>query len=142
MSDSLITFDTNILIYSIDIDAGEKHQIAVALLESAFSQPCFLTVQVLSEFFSVAIRKKGIALDDAMAQIEDWQKLFPVVSATKYSLTKAIYAVKNHHLAFWDAMLWAVAAEHHASILFSEDFQTGRELEGVRFTNPFLQEVL
>ncbi len=137
MTDNLITFDTNILVYSIDIDAGEKHRIASELLESAISQPCFLTVQVLSEFFTVAVRKKNLPIDDAIAQIKDWKKLFPIAFATEHSLIKATYAVKNHSLAFWDAMLWAVAAENKATTLFSEDFQTNRTLEGVKFINPF-----
>jgi predicted nucleic acid-binding protein len=76
-------------------------------------------------------------LDEAIAQIKDWQKLFPVKCATDKSLIRAIYAVQNHKLAFWDAMLWAVAAENGACVLFSEDFQAGRILEGVQFVNPF-----
>lgn len=43
-------------------------------------------------------------------------------------------AVTKHHLAFWDAMLWALAGMRH---LLSEDFQDGFELERVVFVNPF-----
>jgi|WetSurMetagenome_2_1015567.scaffolds.fasta_scaffold11555_8 predicted nucleic acid-binding protein len=100
MTDNLITFDTNILVYSIDIGAGEKHRIASELLESAFSQPCFLAMQVLSEFFTVAVKKKNLPIDDAIAQIKDCKKLFLIAFATEHSLIKATYAVKNHSLAF------------------------------------------
>jgi predicted nucleic acid-binding protein len=49
----------------------------------------------------------------------------------------ALKAVDEHTLSFWDAMLWSVACENRVSELYSEDFQSGRELKGVRFTNPF-----
>jgi predicted nucleic acid-binding protein len=37
-------------------------------------------------------------------------------------------------------MQWAVAKQAGASLLLSEDLQHERELEGVRFRNPFLVE--
>ena len=46
--------------------------------------------------------------------------------------------VEHHNLSFWDAMQWAVAKQAGATLLLSEDLQHGRELEGVRFLNPFL----
>jgi len=39
-----------------------------------------------------------------------------------------------------DAMQWAVAKQAGATLLLSEDLQHDRELEGVRFRNPFLVE--
>jgi predicted nucleic acid-binding protein len=46
-------------------------------------------------------------------------------------------AVTKHHLAFWDAMLWASAQRAGMRHLLSEDFQDGFELERVVFVNPF-----
>jgi predicted nucleic acid-binding protein len=61
-----------------------------------------------------------------------------VVAATPGSLRLAVRAVEQHRLSFWDAMQWAVAKQAGATLLLSEDLQHGRELEGVRFQNPFL----
>jgi predicted nucleic acid-binding protein len=36
-----------------------------------------------------------------------------------------------------DALIWSAAVENRVAIIYSEDFQDGRELEGVRFVNPF-----
>jgi predicted nucleic acid-binding protein len=44
----------------------------------------------------------------------------------------------RHGLSFWDALIWAAAHENGVPIIYSEDFQHGRELEGVRFINPFV----
>jgi predicted nucleic acid-binding protein len=75
---------------------------------------------------------------DALEQIQDWQLLFPIVLPKTTTLQLAINAVQNHRLAFWDAMLWATAKQAGVTALLSEDFQHGRELEGVLFRNPFL----
>ena len=74
---------------------------------------------------------------DAEAQIVDWMELFPVARAGPASLLKAVKAVRLHRLSLWDAMLWATVREAGGKQLISEDFQNGRELEGVTFVNPF-----
>jgi predicted nucleic acid-binding protein len=35
-------------------------------------------------------------------------------------------------------MMWAVARQVRCDFLISEDFQDGRQLEGVTFVNPFI----
>ncbi|MCM0019690.1 MAG: hypothetical protein NBV67_06825, partial [Tagaea sp.] len=52
-------------------------------------------------------------------------------------LDDALWAVEHHKLAFWDAMLWATCRRAGCSVLFTEDFQDGRLLKGVRFVDPF-----
>ncbi len=54
------------------------------------------------------------------------------------SLTlRAIDAGPRHGLSFWDALVWAAARENGVPVLNTEDCQAGRDLEGVRFVNPF-----
>jgi predicted nucleic acid-binding protein len=40
-------------------------------------------------------------------------------------------------MSFWDAQIWAAARLNQIPIIFSEDFNAGSAIEGVRFTNPF-----
>jgi predicted nucleic acid-binding protein len=40
-------------------------------------------------------------------------------------------------LAYLDAQIWASAQLNQIPVIFSEDFQDGQILEGVRFVNPF-----
>ncbi len=58
----------------------------------------------------------------------------PVTAAMTY---RALDAMPKHSLSFWDALIWAAAAENGAELLYTEDFQNGREIEGVRFVDPF-----
>jgi len=138
MSDKRVSLDTNILIYAIDKDAGEKQLTSISLIEHcALNYDCVLTLQSLSEFYAAATRKGKVTHAQAEAQIKDWQLLFPTILPSTRTVEYALKAVDEHTLSFWDAMLWSVACENGVSELYSEDFQDGRELKGIRFTNPF-----
>ena len=49
---------TNILIYAVDRDAGERHVRAGELMARAAPRDCVLTVPALAEFFHATTRKK------------------------------------------------------------------------------------
>ena len=138
MSVERLTLDSNILFYTIDADAGELQERAREIVRRAARADCFLSLQTLSEFFASTTRKGKLTAAEASAHVEDWQTLFPVVAATPGSLRLAMRAVQQHSLSFWDAVQWAVAKQAGATLLLSEDLQHDRELEGVRFRNPFL----
>ena len=137
MQESRLTLDTNILFYAMDSDAGERHKLAMEIVDRASSFDCVFILQALCEFYTAVTGKGKIPAPEAAAQIKDWMELFPVVSATSKSLIKALKAVNEHTLSFWDAMLWAVAREAGVTILVSEDFQHDRVLDGTHFCNPF-----
>lgn len=139
MTNELTTLDTNILIYSIDRTEGLRHRRAVQVIEEVLgSGTCVLTLQALGEFFFAVTRKEKMPLQAAREHVSDWMTLFPVVSAQPSSLQKAIKAVKEHHLSFWDSLLWATAKEYSITQIISEDFQHEREIGGVLYVNPFL----
>jgi predicted nucleic acid-binding protein len=138
MSVERLTLDSNILFYTIDADAGELQERAREVVRQAALRDCILSLQTLCEFFASTTRKGKLTAAQAAAHVEDWQTLFPVVAATPESLRLAIRAVQHHSLSFWDAMQWAVAKQTGATLLLSEDLQHDRELDGVRFRNPFL----
>jgi len=140
MRDRRLSLDTNILVYAMDRDAGERHALASEIVDRAVDSDCVLTLQSLCEFYAAVTGKGKMPPKEAEAQINDWLELFPVASATPKSLVKALKAVKEHGLSFWDALIWAVAAEAGVTLLLSEDFQHTRVLEGVQFHNPFAME--
>jgi predicted nucleic acid-binding protein len=43
----------------------------------------------------------------------------------------------RHGLSFWDALVWAAARKDGVPVLDTEDFQAGRDVEGVGFVNLF-----
>lgn len=133
-----LTLDTNILVYALDADSGERHEQAVDLVERASRADCVLALQALSELFAVMTRRARVPVAGATAIIEDFLAVFPVVAASEVSLRQALASVRVHRLPFWDAMLHATAQEAGCRYLLSEDFQDGQTLGGVTVVNPFL----
>jgi predicted nucleic acid-binding protein len=137
MSDERFTFDTNVLVYAFDVSDTARRRRAEEVLDAARKSDCVLTLQTLAEFFAVATRKLLMPVVEAKACIQAWQNVFPTVLPKTNTLSIAISAVEQHGMSFWDAMLWAVAKQAGVSCIYTEDFQAGREIEGVRFENPF-----
>lgn len=139
MSGDRVSLDANILFYTVDSDARRRQKRAKETVRRAAVQfDCVLTLQSLGEFVAATTRKGKLTIEQASTQVDAWQTLFPVVSATQSNLRQAIGAVRDHNLSFWDAMLWAVAKEAGVTLLLSEDLQHERVLEGVLFRNPFV----
>ena len=135
----MISFDSNILVYAADNSAGERHVRAVDLITRSIRRGnCVQTLQSLGEFFSVVTRKAGIPAAAAAAFVEGWTAVTLVEASTTADLSDAIRAAREHHLAFWDAMLWATIRRIGVQILITEDFQDGQTLDGVRFVDPFV----
>ena len=134
------TFDTNILIYAVNTDAPEKHEIASSLLEAATQKDCLLTLQAIGEFFN-ATRRKGLAsMDEVITITRVWQQIFTVVPADQDTFNEAVEYVRDHNISFWDAMLWANAKQAGCAYVLSEDMQHGRRLGGVEIINPFAKD--
>jgi len=134
----VISLDTNILVYSVDRDAGDRHNTAVKLVErSVRAGNCVQPLQSLCEFFNIATRKIGLDVSIAAEVVARWQAAVPIEPASDDDLRNAMRAVREHGLSFWDALLWATVRRVGVELLISEDFQDGRSIEGVRILNPF-----
>lgn len=96
------SIDTNVLIYSIDADAGTRHEQAAALMDAMAERDCVLTLQALAEFFHAVTRKEKMSLEDASTMIRDWMTLFPTIAAETGTLPAAITLRAEHDFAFWD----------------------------------------
>jgi predicted nucleic acid-binding protein len=134
--------DTNILIYAHDPDAGDRHTRALDLIQLLTHQAQLtLSVQALNEFYVAATRPHkppSLPHDEAARIIHDLTDSAEVLPLTPTATFLALDVMPRHSLSFWDALVWAVAKENGVSLIYTEDFQDGREIDGVRFRNPFL----
>ena len=78
--------DTNILVYAYDRSAGQKHDLAVQLMEACweYENGC-LSIQVLQEFFVTVTRKIAAPLDpqtarQIVADLAQWRLHTPEAS--------------------------------------------------------------
>lgn len=141
MTDKLMV-DTNILVYAYDNANPVKQEKALAILdELAITSRGVLSVQVLAEFIVTVTRKIALPLDFASVQrsIENYLRSWLVYDLTVFIVLEAVRGVQQHHFSYWDAQIWATAKLNQIPVILSEDFTSGRTVEGVTFVNPFIK---
>lgn len=134
---NLAFFDTNILIYADDPSLPERQKRADDLLAGHLEHGmAAVSLQVLQEYYATATRKLGIAPDFAQRRVE----IFSSANVVRFEVSDVVAAIELHRLiriSFWDALIVHAARTSGASVLYSEDFQHGSTLGGVRIVNPF-----
>jgi predicted nucleic acid-binding protein len=133
-----VFFDTNILIYSISVDAAEaaKKERAVALLER---EDGGLSIQVLQEFYAQATRATRphrLPHDIAVGLIRAWTR-FQIQPLTLAVLDAALEIRTRHRFSYWDCAVIAAARALGCNELYTEDLSHGRDVDGTLIINPF-----
>jgi predicted nucleic acid-binding protein len=133
-----VFFDTNVLLYADDLDAGAKRDRGRELLRDALSSGRgVLSTQVLQEFFVIATGKLGIDAAVARRKVE----LLATMDLVRVDLAMILAAIdltRLHALSFWDALILRAAATAGCGVLLTEDLQHGQVIGGVRVENPFV----
>jgi predicted nucleic acid-binding protein len=129
--------DSNVLVYSDDRRAGPKRDRARELIEDAMiTGTGVLSLQVLQEYFAVSTKKLGLSADSARQKIEILSQLDIVILGVP-DLLAAIDLHRLHQLSIWDALVIRAALNAGCRILYSEDLQDGRRIDGLEIVNPF-----
>jgi predicted nucleic acid-binding protein len=124
-------------VYVYDTSAPLKRSLARSTLGAlAEAGVGAVSTQVLSEFFSATTRQT-LNPQEALIELQYQVQVWTVLQVTTEVILTAARAVRDHRLNFWDAQLWAIAKVHGQATIFSEDFNSGFTLGGVRFINPF-----
>jgi predicted nucleic acid-binding protein len=130
-------YDTNILLYADDADAGGKTPVARSLLLRALTERSgVVSTQVLQEYYLNACRKLKLTPASARARVDAYLGL-DVVTVTPALLLSAMELHAFDSLSFWDAVVVRNAQHAGCGVLYSEDLQNGRRLGSVRVVNPF-----
>lgn len=136
MAGQIAFLDTNVLVYAVDAAEPDKRARARELLASPPAGGYAVSAQVLSEFFSVATRRLGIASADAR---EGVRRFVPLCrTAVDAELVRdAIDLHMEASISYWDALIVAAAARLRCGSVLSEDLGDGQLIGGVRVVNPF-----
>jgi predicted nucleic acid-binding protein len=130
-------FDTNVLAYTDDRAAPAKQRRALDLVaEHRRAGTGVVSLQVLQEYFVTATRKLHVDAEIARRKVELFAEL-DVAAPDVGDVLAAIDLHRLHGFSFWDALVLRAAKEAGCTVLFSEDFQHARVVEGVRVVNPF-----
>ena len=135
-----ILVDANLLVYAHDRTEPEKQAQALYVLDQVQREGVgALTTQILAEFFVLTTRKIPAPLtsEDAARQAERFARTWTVIPITSFTVLEALRGCLQYQMPYWDSQIWASARLSQIPLVFSEDFNTGAILEGVRFVNPF-----
>ncbi|GAA4782857.1 PIN domain-containing protein [Microbacterium gilvum] len=130
--------DTNVLLYALSDDPGEKAKRDAAL--SLLRAPDLaLSTQVLAEFHVQATRPSRphpVAHADAVAFAETL--LVFTIQPVTTDVVRAAFAIQSRFdLSFWDAQIVAAARTAGCRELLTEDLNTGQDYDGVIAVDPF-----
>ena len=134
-----ILVDTNLLVYAYDPRDEAKNERAQQVLRRLRrSRRGVISVQSLAEFMR-ASQKLAMSPDDALRIVQAFALSWPILNLTPALVLEAGRGVSQYTLAYYDAQIWAAARLNQIGVIFSEDFNPGSILEGVRFVNPFAE---
>ena len=125
--------DTNVLIYLLS-DNTLKADIAQDLLRSGG----VVSVQVLNEFASVALRKTDLRLDEVREVLRGIRRFCRVEPLTIDTHELGLAYSARYRYTIYDSMILAAAALAGCTTLMSEDLHAGQTVGNeIRIHNPF-----
>lgn len=141
MSD-VVFVDTNILVYAHDADAGVKRERAIETLRALWENDNGrLSVQVLQEFYVNATQKLATRIARSTArEVVSTYATWVYKPTTVDTMLRATDIAELAQISFWDALVVAAAEEVGATLLYSEDFNTGHSIAGIRIVNPLRKD--
>lgn len=131
-----VFIDSNILVYAHDRDAGEKFQKARKLIESLWlsRRVPAISIQVLQEMH-VNLVRKGVSCETSVSTVSNYFG-WRIIPNSESVLREAFQQQLRWGLSFWDASILAAARQAGATELWSEDFNTGQDYDGILAVNP------
>ena len=133
-------FDTNVLVYLFDADAPNKQAQARKLVKQhILAGDGLISTQVLQEFYVTVTRKLSKPLEPSQAYqaVQNFTTIFSIIQLDTDLILSAINRSQKDLVSFWDALIIQVALKGKATLLYTEDLQDGRKIEGLIIKNPF-----
>lgn len=125
--------DTNVVAYVLANDPRKK-----AIAEDLLLDRPWISVQVVNELVSVAIRKLRYSREASVAAASMIIRQCNVVPMDLADVQEAFRIGQRYGFAHWDALILAVARRHGCECLYSENLQHGQQIaEDLKIVNPF-----
>jgi predicted nucleic acid-binding protein len=126
-------FDSNVPLYLLTADDARAQR-----AEDLLAAGGVISVQVLNEFAAVARRKYKAPWPRVQDTLLALRAVCRVDALTVPVHERAMALAERYQVPVYDALIAASALEGGCDLLYSEDFQHGQHLDGLRVQNPFL----
>jgi predicted nucleic acid-binding protein len=128
--------DSNVFLYHLESHEPAKAQLAARLISNLRGN-CVISVQVMQEVYSVAIRKALVPPQMAREYVEEMGRRHVVLPDQKLVLA-AIDTSERNRINFYDALIIEAAVTAKCDLIYTEDMNHGQVIRGVRIENPFI----
>ncbi|HET6469232.1 MAG TPA: PIN domain-containing protein [Geminicoccaceae bacterium] len=126
-------FDTNVLLYLLSGDQARADR-----AEELLAGGGVVSVQVLNEFVSVAMRKLAMTLPEVRDVLAAVRTVCSVEPLSVETHEHALALVERYRFSIYDASILAAALRARCRTLYSEDMQHGQVIEErLRIRDPF-----
>ena len=132
MSEADSFFDTNVLLYLLSRDTAKADRAEVLLASGGV-----VSVQVLNEFASVALRKLAMTIRDIRVILSAIRDICLVKSLDIETHELGIDMAERYGFSIYDGLIVAAATRAGCSILYTEDLQEGQVIDQLTIRNPF-----
>lgn len=132
MSADKAFFDTSVLLYLFSPDARKANR-----MEALLTAGGVISVQVLSEFTSVARRKLGMSWEEIAEALQAIRASCRVEPLTERTHDLAFALATRYELSWYDAMIVASARLAECETLYTEDMHHGLVVDQLKLQNPF-----
>jgi predicted nucleic acid-binding protein len=139
---TLVTIDTNILIYAIDEKNPGKQDAALLLVDALRQVQAPLCLQVVGEFFHVGVRKFRIPAKEMAIHARELLTFHRAFSGTVASTERAIDLAASGAFSIWDANLVSAAEAVGCTHILTEDMGDGQMVGRLEIVNPFSGDAL
>jgi predicted nucleic acid-binding protein len=133
--------DTNVFVYTFDLQETEKAKRAESLIAEALRTGLgVISYQVAQEFIAVARKKFQTVLNGHEVERYWHATLRPLlaVNSSPGLFNRALDLVRRDQLSWYDALIVAAAVQADCEVLYSEDMQHGRRFGDLVIQNPFV----
>lgn len=136
---TLCFLDTNILLYSRDLNSPTKRRAATAWIDHLVSrEEAVINLQVLNEFSHAALRKFQHLSDEMVRKDVESLRYLGDSSIDIETVVDAWRIRASHGYSWFDCLLLAAAHQLGCTHFLSEDLQHDRTVRAIRILNPFL----
>lgn len=125
-------FDSNVLVYLTDSESGKA-----GTTEDLLARGGTVSVQVLNEFASVALRKVRLTWAETHELLDTFRATLNVVPLTLDVHDRGLAAAERYQLNVYDGMIVAAAQLAGCTTLYSEDMQDGLVIDGLTVRDPY-----
>jgi predicted nucleic acid-binding protein len=133
MSAADVFFDTRVLLYLLSADQPKADRTEALVVEGGT-----ISVQVLNEFASVALRKLAMALPDVRDVLGTIRAVCTVRPVDIETHELGLDIVGRYRLSLYDSLIVAAATRAGCTTLYAEDLQHGQAMGRLTIHNPFL----